>query len=935
MKRLGNNKLQYLYDLLLHQNVSVLFLNEHHCTRSSTVYKLLVAKLAHLPFRVKIFFTAHTICIYSIPAKVIPLDFGIKLFYKNISIIGLRFKVPNAGMINKLAQQINNHNSIILGDFNIPLHKDTNNRKILCNLCRALNFRIVTPANTSYTFFNKRTSSMIDYMLVHRSFRFKNFTALEGERSDHLIISLSLKLPSFKTSKFPLYNKKKISNTINSGSDTQLSAMLNKYPKPSAISNRKLRRLKRKAAGDPFVAAALKNIIKKTTRSIARKIRSKKSLFAINFKVNRKLVNSAYYKCFKPKYSDLVLAPPPSFDTILSLFHPEPRSIDLDSYSRYSIVTSNRLDPILTISNEEISNSIKSFPHSAAGPLSWPIKYIKDNIEIFTKCASRILSMASARPIQFNNSLTTLIPKKSPGSFRPIAVGNAIFRVITRKCSQILISRLQHLFPQQSGFLPGKSCHVNINILLNFFKSHPNAGYACFIEFKSAYNSVLRSAAFLFLRNNGVHEADISLLKNLLNNAHTKYKCGDDISPKVKIRRGLNQGCPLSPFLFNCAIQPILDHISNLPNINVAAYADDIVLFSTDLYVLNDAFTKLQNFANSIGLHLNIGIKKSALISNIPYWDAVIPDLEIAALPIVKKYKFLGIMISPINLTDSLNFTPPDSLFNILWKCRSFFDIRNVYNSYVLGFLNYPSIYFSYKHIKQLAKTIWKNLSSVIRFFFTSNHFYFYLPNDVLTCGLFPSIFCRPFEEHCARLKVQINSKWPLSVNFDTSIPVVPHPIPSNEIYQSLLDLKSSHSNSLKYINPDNLNIVNKLLSKVKNCILISPNYECFTIAYLFNRFTFHDLCDKYKYRYSAFCCKCPLNSSSEDHHFNFCPINSIARQTILNILNIPSDGINFRTILFTHSSLILNLSPQLFSKIIKLLFSLIFPRSIDYALEI
>jgi hypothetical protein len=129
-----------------------------------------------------------------------------------------------------------------------------------------------------------------------------------------------------------------------------------------------------------------------------------------------------------------------------------------------------------------------------------------------------------------------------------------------------------------------------------------------------------------------------SLLRNLLisliKNNYTHIRNKKDKSDKIWFRRGVFQGSPLSPLLFNLAINCILNSISekevsdyfgyninkDMDSLSIAAFADDIVLFSNSERSMSELIKITKQQLSEIGLDINtnkskiINIKKGKLV---------------------------------------------------------------------------------------------------------------------------------------------------------------------------------------------------------------------------------------------------------------------------------------------------------------------------------
>ena len=80
-------------------------------------------------------------------------------------------------------------------------------------------------------------------------------------------------------------------------------------------------------------------------------------------------------------------------------------------------------------------------------------------------------------------------------------------------------------------------------------------------------------------------------------------------------KTGWKQGDPLSPILFNLALQKVIHSRKMAPSgikigkeqLNILAYADDIALIGKNEIEIRQLFVEMENIARKLGLHINQG----------------------------------------------------------------------------------------------------------------------------------------------------------------------------------------------------------------------------------------------------------------------------------------------------------------------------------------
>lgn len=106
------------------------------------------------------------------------------------------------------------------------------------------------------------------------------------------------------------------------------------------------------------------------------------------------------------------------------------------------------------------------------------------------------------------------------------------------------------------------------------------------LEISKAFDTIPHEVIGRALEIQGIAQANIHLIENSYINAETILQNGSD-SIRIKLQRGVKQGDPLSPTLFNLVFDPLICSLEKRTgydtreeNISVLAFADDIALTS-------------------------------------------------------------------------------------------------------------------------------------------------------------------------------------------------------------------------------------------------------------------------------------------------------------------------------------------------------------------
>jgi len=344
---------------------------------------------------------------------------------------------------------------------------------------------------------------------------------------------------------------------------------------------------------------------------------------------------------------------------------------------------------------QECSDAIKTMPNNKTpGTDGFPTEFYKCFIQDLGEYLIRSFQYSyhhGKLSVDQRRAIINLIPKKDKdplhiGNWRPISILNTDYKIIA-KC---LALRLKKVLPDiinndQTGFLPGRYIGENIRLVLDMleYTNKTNTQGLMFLaDFEKAFDKLewdflLQTLHFFGFGNDFITWIQIlysDIMSCVINNGHA--------SEFFLLKRGLRQGCPLSPLLFLLCSEILAISVRNNIDIHgitvdnteilINAYADDTTFFLKDQNSLFKLMNVLDRFKAVTGLAINRN--KSEIVA-LGYYKAHPPDISPSGIAFsTGPFRVLGIIFST-TLEDlfELNYLPKkDKLINILkvWAMR-------------------------------------------------------------------------------------------------------------------------------------------------------------------------------------------------------------------------------------------------------------------------
>jgi len=89
-------------------------------------------------------------------------------------------------------------------------------------------------------------------------------------------------------------------------------------------------------------------------------------------------------------------------------------------------------------------------------------------------------------------------------------------------------------------------------------REHQQPLYMCFLDFKKAFDSISHGKLWVTMMDMGYPLHLIDLLAKLYRKHLAKVKVAGTLSEWFRVKKGVRQGCVLSPYLFNILAEIVM-----------------------------------------------------------------------------------------------------------------------------------------------------------------------------------------------------------------------------------------------------------------------------------------------------------------------------------------------------------------------------------------
>lgn len=204
-----------------------------------------------------------------------------------------------------------------------------------------------------------------------------------------------------------------------------------------------------------------------------------------------------------------------------------------------------------------------------------------------------------------NFGVITFIPKVQEANiiqqYRPICLLNVSFKIFTKVITNRLNSIADKVIsPTQSAFTRGRNILEGVVILhgsIHEIQRKKLSGVIVKIDFEKAYDKVKWPFLLQALRMKGFSAKWITWIKTFISGGSVAVNVNGEIGHYFQTKKGLRQGDPLSPILFNIVADMLTILIKRAKNhgqiggvvphlvdecLSILQYTDDTILFMED-----------------------------------------------------------------------------------------------------------------------------------------------------------------------------------------------------------------------------------------------------------------------------------------------------------------------------------------------------------------
>ena len=268
------------------------------------------------------------------------------------------------------------------------------------------------------------------------------------------------------------------------------------------------------------------------------------------------------------------------------------------------------------------------------------IQFLQATLDLFND----ILSGKLVSPANWKHTKLIVIFKKGDpkiaGNYRPIAILPVMYKLFSRiVCNRLLQFIIPAQGVEQAAYRKGYSTEdhlLTVTLMIEKSKEFNVPLWIALVDFTKAFDTIEHAPLWAVLREKGVPDQYVNLLKHLYGDQHGYVQAGVP-SRSFRISRGVKQGDPISSLLFIAVTQACFSKLEDkwhklnqrraglqfgieiqpgCRNLTDLRFADDVLLFAQQRSDIEKMLQHLSHAAAGFGLEINFDKTK------VLTWDA-------------------------------------------------------------------------------------------------------------------------------------------------------------------------------------------------------------------------------------------------------------------------------------------------------------------------